>query len=157
MKTKQPKYEVTIPAKDLRRATFRSGGPGGQHQNVTDSGVRYTHIPSGIAAESRSDRSQHANDALALDSLKAKLLDIILMRRRASAQDRYAAKPEATYGTKMRSYVTVGHPRRVVDHETGWEGDPAKVLNGDLDELLRVRLQEAASQEREITHAAGTS
>jgi len=43
---------------ELERQTFRSGGPGGQHQNKTESGVRYIHKPTGIAAESRSERSQ---------------------------------------------------------------------------------------------------
>src|SRR5207248_558634 len=61
---------------ELRRDTFRSGGPGGQHQNKTESGVRYTHLPTGIAAESRSERSQHKNDDMALKMLKAKLYRI---------------------------------------------------------------------------------
>src|SRR5437764_12268144 len=46
--------EIEIKPDELRRDTFRSGGPGGQHQNKTESGVRYTHLPSGIAAERRS-------------------------------------------------------------------------------------------------------
>src|SRR5262249_15868482 len=58
--------EIDIRPEDLKRDTFRSGGPGGQHQNKTESGVRYTHLPTGIAAESRSERSQHKNDAMAL-------------------------------------------------------------------------------------------
>ena len=61
---------------DLERDTFRSGGPGGQHQNKTESGIRYTHLPTGIAAESRTERSQHKNDANALALLKAKLYRI---------------------------------------------------------------------------------
>src|SRR5207249_1115953 len=46
---------IDIKREDLRRETFRSGGPGGQHQNKTESGVRYVHIPTGIAAESRTE------------------------------------------------------------------------------------------------------
>jgi protein subunit release factor A len=56
-----------------RVETFRSGGKGGQHQNVTDSGVRLIHAPTGVRAESRSDRSQHRNKQLALERLRAKL------------------------------------------------------------------------------------
>lgn len=56
-----------------RVETFRSGGKGGQHQNTTDSGVRLIHLPTGVRAESRSDRSQHRNKALALGRLRAKL------------------------------------------------------------------------------------
>src|SRR5262249_18463377 len=51
--------EIDIRDEDLERQTFRSGGPGGQHQNKTESGVRFIHKPTGIAAESRTERSQH--------------------------------------------------------------------------------------------------
>ena len=56
-----------------RVETFRSGGNGGQHQNTTDSGVRLIHEPTGVRAESRSDRSQHRNKAVALERLRRKL------------------------------------------------------------------------------------
>ena len=56
-----------------RVETFRSGGKGGQHQNVTESGVRLVHVPTGVRAESRSERSQHRNRANALERLRAKL------------------------------------------------------------------------------------
>lgn len=68
-----------IPAGDdallaeCRVETFRSGGPGGQHQNVTESGVRLVHLPTGIRVSSRQERSQHRNRALALARLRAKL------------------------------------------------------------------------------------
>ena len=53
--------------------TFRSGGKGGQHQNTTDSGVRLVHLPTGIRCESRRERSQHRNRAIALARLRTKL------------------------------------------------------------------------------------
>ncbi len=68
-----------IPADDdallaeCRVETFRSGGPGGQHQNVTESGVRLVHLPTGVRASSRTERSQHRNRALALERLRTKL------------------------------------------------------------------------------------
>src|SRR6185369_5975989 len=65
--------EIDVRDEDLKRQTFRSGGPGGQHQNKTESGVRYIHIPTGVAAESRSERSQVKNSANAMALLKAKL------------------------------------------------------------------------------------
>ncbi len=58
--------DIVLRDDELKRDVFRSGGPGGQHQNKTESGVRYTHLPTGVAAESRSERSQHKNDANAL-------------------------------------------------------------------------------------------
>jgi len=53
--------------------TFRSGGKGGQHQNVTDSGVRITHLPTGLVVVARRERSQHRNREVALARLREKL------------------------------------------------------------------------------------
>jgi protein subunit release factor A len=68
-----------IPAEDdellgqCRVETFRAGGKGGQHQNVTESGVRLVHEPTGVRAASRNERSQHRNKAIALLRLRRKL------------------------------------------------------------------------------------
>jgi protein subunit release factor B len=53
--------------------TFRSGGPGGQHQNVTDSGVRLRHVPTGTVVTCRSERSQLANKHICLRRLRTRL------------------------------------------------------------------------------------
>ena len=58
---------------ECRVDTFAAGGPGGQHQNRTESGVRITHHPSGIVFTCREERSQHRNKALALKRLRAEL------------------------------------------------------------------------------------
>ena len=58
---------------DCRVETFRAGGPGGQHQNTTESGVRLVHLPSGLRAVAREERSQHRNRARALERLRTKL------------------------------------------------------------------------------------
>jgi len=70
---------IPIPDSDeellaqCRVETFRAGGPGGQHQNTTDSGVRLVHLPSGLRVEARDERSQHRNRALALERLRERL------------------------------------------------------------------------------------
>jgi len=70
---------LTIPDDDeallaqCRVETFRAGGPGGQHQNVTESAVRLVHLPTGVRAIAREERSQHRNRALALRRLREKL------------------------------------------------------------------------------------
>lgn len=58
---------------ECRVETFRAGGPGGQHQNTTESGVRLVHLPTGIRVSAREERSQHRNKAKALERLRAKL------------------------------------------------------------------------------------
>jgi ribosome-associated protein len=70
---------IVIPDSDedllaeCRVETFRSGGPGGQHQNTSDSGVRLVHEPTGIRVVARDERSQHRNRALALQRLRQRL------------------------------------------------------------------------------------
>ncbi len=64
---------VTHDPADMRFETFRAGGPGGQHQNTTDSAVRATHIPTGISTIARDQRSQHRNKQMALDRLRHQL------------------------------------------------------------------------------------
>ena len=53
--------------------TFRAGGPGGQHQNTTDSAVRLKHLPTGVTVTCRQERSQHLNKRICLERLRAKL------------------------------------------------------------------------------------
>jgi peptide chain release factor len=70
----QEEEATEIRVEDLRYETFRAGGPGGQHQNTTDSAVRLTHMPSGISVISRDERSQHRNKHMAFERLKAKFI-----------------------------------------------------------------------------------
>src|SRR5262249_59836979 len=124
--------EIEIRPDELRRDTFRSGGPGGQHQNKTESGVRYTHLPTGVSAESRSERSQHKNDANALAQLKAKLVRLEEEKREADFAKKYDEKGEISFGSQIRSYVL--QPYQLVkdlrtDHEVG---NPRAVLDGGL-------------------------
>ncbi|MFQ5680423.1 MAG: peptide chain release factor-like protein [Gemmatimonadota bacterium] len=58
---------------ECRIETFRAGGPGGQHQNRTESGVRLTHRPTGVSVTARDSRSQHRNRKIALARLRAAL------------------------------------------------------------------------------------
>ena len=58
---------------ECRVETFRAGGPGGQHQNKTESGVRLVHLPTGVRVLAREERSQHRNRVRALQRLREKL------------------------------------------------------------------------------------
>ena len=126
---------------DLKRDVFRSGGPGGQHQNKTESGVRYTHLPTGVAAESRSERSQHKNDTNALALLKAKLIRLEEEKREAEFAKKYDEKGEVSFGNQIRSYVL--QPYQIVkDLRTDYEvGNPRAVLDGDIDGFIEAYLR----------------
>jgi peptide chain release factor 2 len=138
------KIDIVLKDDELKRDVFRCGGPGGQHQNKTESGVRYTHLPSGVAAESRSERSQHKNDALAYNLLKAKLVRLEEIKREAEFARAYDEKGEISFGSQIRNYVLQPY-QLVKDLRTGQEsGNPQSVLDGRIDQfinaLLRMRL-----------------
>src|SRR6516165_231333 len=140
--------EIEIKPDDLKRDTFRSGGPGGQHQNKTESGVRWTHIPTGIAAESRNERSQHKNDANALALLKAKLYRIEEQKRKAEVEKQYDEKGEVAWGYQIRNYVMQPYTM-VKDVRTGVEtAQVQKVLDGELDEFIQAYLRQKSDKSR---------
>jgi peptide chain release factor 2 len=133
--------DIVLRDDELKRDVFRSGGPGGQHQNKTESGVRYTHLPTGVAAESRSERSQHKNDANALALLKAKLIRLEEEKREADYAKKYDEKGEISFGNQIRSYVLQPY-QLVKDLRTGHEvGNPRAVLDGDLDGFIDAYLR----------------
>ncbi len=139
--------EIDIRPEDLKRDTFRSGGPGGQHQNKTESGVRYTHIPTGIAAESRTERSQHKNDHMALMLLKAKLYRMEEQKRKAEVEKLYDEKGEVAWGYQIRNYVLQPYTL-VKDVRTGMESSQVQsVLDGDIDEYIQAYLRQKAERE----------
>ena len=138
--------EIEIKSDDLRRDTFRSGGPGGQHQNKTESGVRYTHLPSGIAAESRSERSQHKNDDMAMKMLKAKLYRIEEQKQKAAVEKQYDEKGEVAWGYQIRNYVMQPYTL-VKDVRTEVQtAQVQNVLDGEIDEFIQAYLRHKAEK-----------
>jgi peptide chain release factor 2 len=135
--------EIEIKDDDLTVQTFSAGGPGGQHQNKTQSGVRLIHKPTGVRAESRTERSQHKNKDNCLKLLKARLYAIEEQKRLGDVAQRYDAKGEIAFGSQIRSYVM--QPYTLVrDEREGIEmKSPAvqAVLDGDLDEFMHAYLR----------------
>ena len=133
---------IEVNEKELIMQTFCSGGPGGQHQNKTQSGVRLIH-KSGVRAESRTERSQPKNYKNALDLLKSRLYAIEEQKRMGDIAQRYDAKGEIAFGSQIRSYVM--QPYTLVrDERDGIEVKiPAimQVLDGDLDEFMHAYLR----------------
>jgi peptide chain release factor 2 len=140
--------DIVIKPDDLEKETFCTGGPGGQHQNKTQSGVRLRHLPSGITAESRVQRSQHKNYDNALKLLKARLYQIELQKRMSAVEKHYDAKGEVSFGSQTRNYIL--HPYNLVkDVKVDVETTQAQqVLDGDLEIFIQAYLR----RKTEIEH-----
>ena len=132
--------EIVIPDSDVRIDTYRSSGAGGQHVNTTDSAVRITHIPTGIAVACQAERSQHKNRAKAWEMLRSRLYEEELKKREAEANATEASKTDIGWGHQIRSYVLQPY-QLVKDLRTGVEStSPSDVLDGDLDEFMEAAL-----------------
>jgi len=137
--------DVEIDEGEIRVDTYRASGAGGQHVNKTDSAVRITHVPTGIAVQCQNERSQAQNKAVAMQLLRARLLELEERRRAEELAKERGQVKSAEWGSQIRSYFL--HPdQRVKDHRTNHEvGDAQRVLDGDLDGFIREYLNQAAA------------
>ncbi len=137
--------EVVINTDDLKIDTYRAGGAGGQHVNKTDSAVRITHLPTGIVVQCQNERSQHSNKDKAFKMLRAKMYEFELAKREEKAAADAKARVKIEWGSQIRSYVLFPY-QQVNDHRTELKtSDIQGVLDGDLDELIRTYLLQAAN------------
>ena len=135
---------LDIDPKDLRVDTYRASGAGGQHVNVTDSAVRITHLPTGIAVSCQNERSQHQNKETAMRILSARLTDILRQQQADQLDEIQGELKDNEWGSQIRSYVL--HPYQMVkDHRTSHEtGNIDAVLDGDLDAFIESFLTQAS-------------
>jgi peptide chain release factor 1 len=128
--------EVEIADKDLRIDVYRSGGPGGQSVNTTDSAVRITHLPTGLVVAMQDEKSQLKNKEKGMRVLRARLYD--MKQAEADAVRRADRLSQVGTGDRSEKSRTYNFPQsRITDHRIGLSvHNLSQVLEGDLDGLI---------------------
>src|SRR5436190_1862033 len=139
--------DLKIEDKDLRIDVFRSGGPGGQSVNTTDSAVRITHLPTGLEVKCQDQKSQLQNKIKAMEILRSRLLDRMVAEQ--EAERARARKSQVGTGDRSQKVRTYNFPQnRVTDHRIHFTTHNIdEVMDGRLDELIAA-LKEAQEKER---------
>jgi len=141
--------QIEINPADVRTDTYRASGAGGQHINKTDSAVRLTHIPTGVAVACQAGRSQHQNREEAWKMLRARLYELELQKREAAQQALEDQKTDIGWGHQIRSYVLQPY-QMVKDLRTDVEtSDTQGVLDGDLDAFMGASLAQRVGVTRD--------
>ena len=127
--------EVEIRTEDLQVDTMRAGGPGGQHQNKTESGVRITHLPTGVIVNCRDERSQHKNKAKAMRILRSRIYD--QLRTKVDVERAEARRGLIGSGDRSERIRTYNFPQnRMTDHRIGLTlYNLDRIVLGDMDPL----------------------
>ncbi len=133
--------DIQIKDTDLRIDVFRSGGPGGQSVNTTDSAVRITHIPSGIVVSQQDEKSQHKNKAKALKILRARVYEV--EKQKKDMERSSNRKSQIGSGDRSERIRTYNFPQgRVTDHRINLTLHKLEeFLSGDIHEEMNQSLR----------------
>lgn len=100
---------IEIRESDIQVEFFRGSGPGGQHRNVTETGVRIRHLPTGIVAQACENRSQARNREVAMERLRQ-----ALERRSRRAKKRVPTRvPNAEKKKRIETKKHRSHTKRL--------------------------------------------
>lgn len=139
--------DVELKMEELNIQATRSGGPGGQHVNTTDSAVQITHLPTGLQVKCQDGRSQTQNKEKGLEILRTKLFE---MKQREESE-KYSAQRKSLIGSGDRSEKirTYNFPQsRVTDHRVGFTSHNIEgIMNGEISEFTEI-LQKAEMEQR---------
>ena len=129
--------EVNIRQDQLKIDYYRASGPGGQYVNTRDTAVRITHIPTGLAVTSQTERSQLQNKENALSILSARLLE----KKQQEEVSKLGGERKAQIGWAMRAEKirTYNFPQdRITDHriKKKWH-NLEDIMDGKLDKMIK--------------------
>ena len=143
--------DIKIKDTDLRIDVFRSGGPGGQSVNTTDSAVRITHLPTGVVVSQQDEKSQHKNKAKALKILRARVYEA--ERQKKNKERSENRKNQIGSGDRSERIRTYNFPQgRVTDHRINLtlhklEEFLSGEIHEEMNESLRLKDQNLKLQE----------
>jgi len=140
--------DIQIDPNDLRIDVFRSGGPGGQSVNTTDSAVRITHLPTGTVVQCQNEKSQLQNKESALRVLRSRLLAAAQEEAEAAASaERKAQVRTVDRSERIRTYNFPEN--RISDHRVGFKAyNLDQVMDGDLQAVIQALVD--ADMERRL-------